>query len=121
MAEGYDPAEERERLESTVDDDRGGGEIRRYYVKTATQDWELVAVVVEAAPGSYLYWSDIEELTTRAKKVAGAGSNKPPAASKATGNGRRKQLGVPVPKKRTTVKRAKATPSGNGRRRRKTT
>jgi hypothetical protein len=120
MAEGYDPAEERERLESTVDDDRGGGEIRRYYVKTATQDGELVAVVVEAAPGSYLYWSDIEELTTRAKKVAGAGSNKPPA-SKAMGNGRRKALGVPAPKKRTTVKRAKANPSGNGRRRRKTT
>jgi hypothetical protein len=70
MAEGYNPEEERERSEIAVDQDMGGGEIRRLYVKTATQNDELVAVSIEAAPGTYLTWDDIEDAIPEAKKLA---------------------------------------------------
>jgi hypothetical protein len=97
MAEGYDPSAERERLETAVDEDMGGGETRRLYIKTATQDGNLVAVSVEAAPGTYLSWDDLDDLKPKAKKLAGE--------TKA------------APKRKTT----RANPSGNGRRRRKAT
>ena len=105
MAEGYDPAEERERLETTVDEDLGGGEVRRYYVKTATQNDQLVAVVIEAAPGSYLTSQDISSLETHVKKLG---------VKAKSGNGRRRK----APTRKAPVRKA---PSGNGRRRRKAT
>jgi hypothetical protein len=67
---GYDPTIERERAEVAVDEDLGGGESRRLYVKTATQNDELVAVSVEAAPGTYLTWEDVEDAIPEAKKLA---------------------------------------------------
>jgi hypothetical protein len=70
MAEGYDPTVERERAEVAVDEDLGGGETRRYYVKTATQADELVAISVEAAPGTFLTWDDLDDAIPEAKKLA---------------------------------------------------
>ena len=68
--EGYDPTVERERAEVAVDEDLGSGQSRRYYVKTATQNDELVAFSVEAAPGTYLTWDDVDDAVPAAKKLA---------------------------------------------------
>jgi hypothetical protein len=85
MADGYDPTAERDRFEVTVDQDLGGGEGRRFYVKTALQEGELVAVSVEAAPGSFLTWDDVVAAESHA--------DMPKAKKRAnpSGNGRRRR------------------------------
>jgi len=74
MAEGFDPQVERDRREITVDEDLGKGETRRLYVKVATQDGQLQAVSLEAAPGSFLTWKDVETaLPKHARKLVRGG------------------------------------------------
>jgi hypothetical protein len=73
---GFDPEKPRYTAEVTVDEPQKGGELRRLYVRASTQEGDLVSVTIEAAPGTFLSWADVEKtLPKEARKLAKGGKS----------------------------------------------